>query len=240
MVYMASAPDFTDQPLVGNGASEVLVEIFGDAGRHARSAVGVAALPINAPVEVELVVAVGSTPTIHATLTDLMPSHSYDVLARLAPRVPAAMVELAARWPPDPCRVVPLPAASVDLAARQRELGSRLTCCTATRAWPSHPPWWFSRAVGSTRPSPMVAIRSVAARSVRQPRRPALYWPRLIFIRGRTGSLRRSSRAAMTPGSSWQLMPADQEAADISGETERAEWSTPGRRWLPSAPAESG
>ena len=64
-VFVASSPDFTDQPLVGNGASELLVEIFGDAGRHARSAVGVAALPINAPVEVDLVVAVGSTPTIH-------------------------------------------------------------------------------------------------------------------------------------------------------------------------------
>jgi len=64
-IYIASAPDFSDQSLVGNGASDVLVEIFGDAGRHARSAVGVAALPINAPVEVELVVAIGSTPTIH-------------------------------------------------------------------------------------------------------------------------------------------------------------------------------
>jgi enamine deaminase RidA (YjgF/YER057c/UK114 family) len=64
-VYVASAPDFTDQPLVANGASVLLGEIFGDAGRHARSAVGVVALPINAPVEVELVVGVGSTPTIH-------------------------------------------------------------------------------------------------------------------------------------------------------------------------------
>jgi enamine deaminase RidA (YjgF/YER057c/UK114 family) len=64
-VYVASAPDFTDQSLVANGASVLLGEIFGDAGRHARSAVGVAALPINAPVEVELVVGVGSTPTIH-------------------------------------------------------------------------------------------------------------------------------------------------------------------------------
>ena len=64
-VFVASAPDFTDQPIVGNGASELLVEIFGDAGRHARSAVGVAVLPIDAPVEVELVVGVGSTPTIH-------------------------------------------------------------------------------------------------------------------------------------------------------------------------------
>jgi enamine deaminase RidA (YjgF/YER057c/UK114 family) len=64
-VYIASAPDFTDQPLVANGASELLGEIFGDAGRHGRSAVGVVALPINAPVEVELVVGVGSTPMIH-------------------------------------------------------------------------------------------------------------------------------------------------------------------------------
>jgi enamine deaminase RidA (YjgF/YER057c/UK114 family) len=64
-VYVASAPDYTEQSLVANGASLLLGEIFGDAGKHARSAVGVAALPINAPVEVELVVGVGSTPTIH-------------------------------------------------------------------------------------------------------------------------------------------------------------------------------
>lgn len=64
-VYIASAPDFTEQSLVANGASVLLGEIFGDAGGHARSAVGVAALPINAPVEVELVVGVGSRPTIH-------------------------------------------------------------------------------------------------------------------------------------------------------------------------------
>lgn len=55
--FVASAPDFTGQPAVINGASELLVEIFGDAGRHARSAVGVAALPMDAPVEVEMVVA---------------------------------------------------------------------------------------------------------------------------------------------------------------------------------------
>jgi enamine deaminase RidA (YjgF/YER057c/UK114 family) len=63
-VYVASASGFTDQPLVANGASGLLGEIFGEAGRHARSAVGVAALPLDAPVEVELVVAVGSTPMI--------------------------------------------------------------------------------------------------------------------------------------------------------------------------------
>jgi enamine deaminase RidA (YjgF/YER057c/UK114 family) len=56
--YVASAPDFTAQPAVINGASELLGEVFGDAGAHARSAVGVAALPLDAPVEVELVVEV--------------------------------------------------------------------------------------------------------------------------------------------------------------------------------------
>jgi enamine deaminase RidA (YjgF/YER057c/UK114 family) len=64
VVYVASAPGFTDQPLVANGASQLLGDIFGEAGRHARSAVGVAGLPLNAPVEVELMVSVGSTPTI--------------------------------------------------------------------------------------------------------------------------------------------------------------------------------
>ncbi|WP_418605977.1 Atu1372/SO_1960 family protein [Georgenia sp. SUBG003] len=56
--FVASEPAFTGQPGVVNGASEILGEIFGDAGRHARSAVGVAALPLDAPVEVEIVVAV--------------------------------------------------------------------------------------------------------------------------------------------------------------------------------------
>ncbi|HWG92831.1 MAG TPA: RidA family protein [Mycobacteriales bacterium] len=56
--FVASAPDFTGQPAVVNGASELLGEVFGDAGRHARSAVGVASLPLDAPVEVELVVRV--------------------------------------------------------------------------------------------------------------------------------------------------------------------------------------
>jgi enamine deaminase RidA (YjgF/YER057c/UK114 family) len=53
--YVASAPGFTDQPAVLNGASDLLVDLFGDAGRHVRSAVGVAALPLGAPVEVEIV-----------------------------------------------------------------------------------------------------------------------------------------------------------------------------------------
>jgi enamine deaminase RidA (YjgF/YER057c/UK114 family) len=53
--FVASAPDFFGQPKVINGASDLLREIFGEAGAHARSAVGVAALPANVPVEVELI-----------------------------------------------------------------------------------------------------------------------------------------------------------------------------------------
>lgn len=56
--FVASAPGFTGQPGVVNGASELLGEVFGDAGVHARSSVGVAVLPLDAPVEVELVVEV--------------------------------------------------------------------------------------------------------------------------------------------------------------------------------------
>jgi enamine deaminase RidA (YjgF/YER057c/UK114 family) len=58
--FVASAPGFTDQPEVINGASDVLGEIFGETGAHARSAVGVAELPRGVPVEVELIVQVGS------------------------------------------------------------------------------------------------------------------------------------------------------------------------------------
>lgn len=53
--FVASAPDFTGQPAVLNGASMVVGDIFGEAGTHARSAVGVAVLPLDAPVEVELI-----------------------------------------------------------------------------------------------------------------------------------------------------------------------------------------
>jgi enamine deaminase RidA (YjgF/YER057c/UK114 family) len=56
--FVASAPGFNGQPGVVNGASEVLGEVFGEAGAHARSAVGVSELPLNAPVEVELIVEV--------------------------------------------------------------------------------------------------------------------------------------------------------------------------------------
>ncbi len=57
-VFVASTPDFTQQHLVANGASELLADVFGDNGRHARSAVGVPSLPTNTPVEVEAVVEV--------------------------------------------------------------------------------------------------------------------------------------------------------------------------------------
>ena len=58
--FVSSDPGFFGQPKVINGASELLGEVFGDAGRHARSAVGVAALPLNAPVEVEVVFSVAA------------------------------------------------------------------------------------------------------------------------------------------------------------------------------------
>ena len=54
--FVSSAPDFTGQPAVVNGASDLLRDVLGDRGVHARSSVGVAALPLNAPVEVELIV----------------------------------------------------------------------------------------------------------------------------------------------------------------------------------------
>jgi enamine deaminase RidA (YjgF/YER057c/UK114 family) len=53
--FVASVPGFTAQPQVVNGASELLLEVFGEAGRHARSAVGTAVLPLDAPVEIELI-----------------------------------------------------------------------------------------------------------------------------------------------------------------------------------------
>lgn len=59
-VFVASDPGFGGQPAIANGASDLLVEVFGDAGRHARAAVGVAALPLNAPVEVEFIFEIGA------------------------------------------------------------------------------------------------------------------------------------------------------------------------------------
>ncbi len=54
VVYVASTPEFTDQHKAANGASELLADLFGDAGRHARAAVGMASLPLNATVEVDV------------------------------------------------------------------------------------------------------------------------------------------------------------------------------------------
>ena len=59
-VFVNSAPAFIDQPKVANGASELMQEVFGEAGRHARSAVGVAVLPLGVAVEVDAIVAVRS------------------------------------------------------------------------------------------------------------------------------------------------------------------------------------
>jgi len=64
VVFVASAPDFTGQPGVANGASELMGRVFGDAGVHARSAVGVSVLPLDSPVEVEVIVQV--RPEVHA------------------------------------------------------------------------------------------------------------------------------------------------------------------------------
>lgn len=58
--FIASIPSFTDQPKVANGASDLMVDVFGDAGRHARSAVGVPCLPLNAAVEVDAIVAISA------------------------------------------------------------------------------------------------------------------------------------------------------------------------------------
>jgi enamine deaminase RidA (YjgF/YER057c/UK114 family) len=57
-VFVNSAPSFTDQPKVANGASELMQDVFGESGRHARSAVGVAVLPLGVAVEVDAIVAV--------------------------------------------------------------------------------------------------------------------------------------------------------------------------------------
>jgi len=55
-VFVASADGFVDQPKVANGASDFIVEVFGEKGKHVRSAVGVSGLPLNAPVEIEMIV----------------------------------------------------------------------------------------------------------------------------------------------------------------------------------------
>lgn len=60
-VYVASTPDFVDHPMVANGASDVLVEVLGDQGQHARAAVGVASLPLGSSIEVALIAEVEPT-----------------------------------------------------------------------------------------------------------------------------------------------------------------------------------
>ena len=60
-VFVASTPEFNRQSAIGNGASDLMVQVFGDAGRHSRSAVGVASLPSGVPVEIEAVVSLTSS-----------------------------------------------------------------------------------------------------------------------------------------------------------------------------------
>lgn len=66
VVFVASTPDFTGQPVVANGASELLGKVFGEAGTHARSAVGVPVLPLDSPVEVEVTVEVAGDAAVEA------------------------------------------------------------------------------------------------------------------------------------------------------------------------------
>lgn len=69
VVFVAGGPAFVEQPRVANGASELLGEVFGDAGRHARSAVGVSSLPMDSPVEIELIVEARSRPSVQMVAT---------------------------------------------------------------------------------------------------------------------------------------------------------------------------
>jgi enamine deaminase RidA (YjgF/YER057c/UK114 family) len=59
-VFVSSAVGYTSQPKIANGASDFLVQVFGEAGKHSRSAVGVAELPLNSPVEIEMIVRVNT------------------------------------------------------------------------------------------------------------------------------------------------------------------------------------
>ncbi len=65
-VHVSSGPDFIQQALVANGASDLLVEIFGDLGRHARLALGAVSLPLNAPIELEMIVEVRGMGSLQA------------------------------------------------------------------------------------------------------------------------------------------------------------------------------
>lgn len=80
-MFVQSEDDFTDQPLVANGASELLVDVFGDAGRHARAAVGVNALPLNAAVEAEFVFQLrGERPAVLASEAAVATHESMDIV----------------------------------------------------------------------------------------------------------------------------------------------------------------
>ena len=160
--FVASAPGFTGQPQVVNGASDLLTEVFGDAGKHARSAVGVAVLPMDAPVEVELIAEVGGTGTGEGSgawnrlrVPGKVAARARDILeGRLTPVVSrdAATVMLV--------RLVAGQAAEVYMLRRQRSMafapGAAQQLCGFTACAPrgstrsprlSEPRYW---ALGST------------------------------------------------------------------------------------------
>ena len=91
---MASDPEFTGQPGVVNGASEVLGEIFGEAGRHARSAVGVAVLPLDSPVEVEVVF---SSRSARSRIATRMPRRSDPAAASVVVLLTCAVITSSRR-----------------------------------------------------------------------------------------------------------------------------------------------
>jgi 8-oxo-dGTP pyrophosphatase MutT (NUDIX family) len=159
----------------------------------------------------------------------LMPSHSYDVLTRLPPRVPAGMVELAARWTPDS---VPSPAARAAsvILLRDSEAGletyllhrhARMVFAPSMVVFPGgrvDP----ADALGDRDPVRNCAVRETAEETgvvlVDADLHPWAHW-----ITPEIEPRRYDTRFFVA------TMPADQEAADISGETDHAEWSTPGK-----------
>src|SRR5690606_21815189 len=95
--FVNSDPAFTDQPTVVNGASDTMVEVFGDAGKHARSAVGVASLPLGVPVEIDGICAVAYRPAPAADPPPSFPRSGNPVSCATASN-PAT--EPAAPWTP--------------------------------------------------------------------------------------------------------------------------------------------
>ena len=133
VVFVASTPDFTGQPGVANGASELFGEVFGDAGRHARSAVGVAVLPLDAPVEVELIVEVLIGPDRRRCPTQLVGRARAYADGAAEPAEPRDAATVVLLRPAD-----------------RRRAPSGLPAAPAARRWPSPPACASSPAAGST------------------------------------------------------------------------------------------